>query len=97
MTAKTAAKADTYRLQRLTTPEDLEMKMMHNGGVVITFGDRILIAGYYSQPNGECYYAAIYRFTTVNHTIEGKVELMKISEESFINNGHAIAWAMKQK
>ena len=97
MTAKTAAKADTYRLQRLTTPEDLEMKMMHNGGVVITFGDRILIAGYYYQPNGECYSAAIYRFTTADHTIEGKVELVKISDESFIDNGHAIAWAMKQK
>ena len=97
ITANTATKADAYRLQRVTTPEELEMKMMHNGGVVITFGDRILIAGYYYQPNGECYYAAIYRFTTVNHTIEGKVELMKISEESFIDNGHAIAWAMKQK
>ena len=51
MTAKTAAKADAYRLQRITTPEDLEMKMMHNGGVVITYGDRILIAGYYYNPN----------------------------------------------
>ena len=97
MTAKTAAKADTYRLQRLTTPEDLEMKMMHNGGVVITFGDRILIAGYYYHPDGNCYYAAIYRFTTADHTIEGKVELVKISDESFIDNGHAIAWAMSQK
>ena len=53
ITAKTAAKADAYRLQRVTTTENLEMKMMHNGGVVITFGDRILIAGYYYQPNGD--------------------------------------------
>ena len=97
ITAKTAAKADAYRLQRVTTPENLEMKMMHNGGVVITFGERFLIAGYYYQPNGDCYYAAIYRFTTADHTIEGKVELVKISDDSFIDNGHAIAWAMKQK
>ena len=97
MTAKTAAKADAYRLQRVTTPEELEMKMMYNGGVVITFGDRILIAGYYYNPNGRCYYGAIYRFTTADHTIEGKVELMKISDDSFADNGHAIAWAMKQK
>ena len=33
ISAKTAAKADAYRLQRITTPEHLEMKMMHNGGV----------------------------------------------------------------
>ena len=97
MTAKTAAKADAYRLQRVITPEELEMKMMYNGGVVITFGDRILIAGYYYNPNGRCYYGATYRFTTADHTIEGKVELVKISDESFIDNGHAIAWAMKQK
>ena len=97
MTAKTAAKADAYRLQRVTTLEELEMKMMHNGGVVITFGDRILIAGYYYRPDGNCYYAAIYRFTTADHTIEGKVQLVKIADEAFIDNGHAIAWAMKQK
>ena len=91
MTAKTAAKADTYRLQRVTTPEELEMKMMYNGGVVITFGDRILIAGYYYNPNGRC-----YRFTTADHTIEGAVKLESISDETFIDNGHAIAWAMSR-
>ena len=97
MTAKTAAKADAYRLQRVTTPENLEMKMMHNGGVVITFGDRILIAGYYYQPNGECYYAAIYRFTTADHTCEGTVKLVTVSQETFADNGHALAWCMAQK
>ena len=97
ITAKTAAKADAYRLQRTTTPEDLEMKMMHNGGLVITFGDRILIAGYYYRPDGNCYYAAIYRFTTTDNSVEGKVELLKISDDSFIDNGHAIAWCMAQK
>ena len=97
MTAKIAAKADTYRLQRITTPEDLEVKMMHNGGVCVSFDDRTFIAGYYYNPNGLCYYGAVYRFTTADHTIEGKVELMKISDDSFADNGHAIAWAMKQK
>ena len=97
MTAKIAAKADAYRLQRITTPEDLEVKMMHNGGVCVSFDDRTFIAGYYYHPNGLCYYGAIYRFTTADHTIEGKVELVRISDDSFIDNGHAIAWAMKQK
>ncbi len=96
MTAKTATKADAYRLQRVTTPEELEMKMMYNGGVVITFGDRILIAGYYYNPNGRCYYGATYRFTTADHTIEGTVKLESISDDTFIDNGHAIAWAMSR-
>ena len=84
----------TYRLQRTTTPEELEMKMMHNGGAILTFGDRILIAGYYYNPNGRCYYGATYSFTTDDHTIEGKIKLNSISDETFIDNGHAIAWAM---
>ena len=95
MTAKTAAKADAYRLERITTPEMLEMKMLHNGGAILTFDDRVLIAGYYYNPNGRCYYGATYRFTTNDHTIEGPIKLERISEETFIDNGHAIAWAMK--
>ena len=51
---KITAKADAYRLQRITTPEALEMKMMHGGGAVLTFGDRILVAGYCYNPNGRC-------------------------------------------
>ena len=94
ITAKTAAKADAYRLQRVTTPENLEMKMMHNGGVVITFGERILIAGYYYQPSGDCYYAAIYRFTTADHTCEGEIRLEAISTEMYPDNGSAIAWCI---
>ena len=96
MKAKTAAKADAYRLQRVTTPEELEMKMMYNSGVVLTFGDRVLIAGYYYNPNGKCYYGATYRFTTTDHTVEGTVKLENISDETFTDNGHAIAWAMSR-
>lgn len=94
MNSKTAAKADTYRLQRATTPEDLELKMMHGGGAILTFGDRILVAGYYYNPNGRGYYGATYRFTTADHTCEGEIELVSISEDTFEDNGHAIAWAM---
>lgn len=97
MTAKTAAKADAYRLQRITTPEDLEVKMMHNGGVCVSFDDRTFIAGYYYNPNGLCYYGAIYRFTTADHTCEGTVKLVTVSQETFADNGHALAWCMAQK
>jgi hypothetical protein len=94
MKNQTTNKAQTYRLPQATTPEGLEMKMMHGGGAVLTFGDRILVAGYYFNPDGRCYYGATYRFITANHTCEGQVELVSISEDTFEDNGHAIAWAM---
>ena len=94
MNSKTATKADTYRLPTASTPENLETRLMHNCGTILTFGDRILVAGYYYNPNGRSYYGAIYRFATADHSCEGEVELVSISEDTFENNGHAIACAM---
>ena len=87
-------KAKTYRIPTTTTPEDLEMKRALDNGTILTFGDRILVAGYFYNPNGRSYYGAIYRFTTGDHTCEGQIELVSISEDTFEDNGHAIAWAM---
>ncbi len=87
-------KASTYRLPTTTSPENLETRLMGNRGTILTFGDRILVAGYFYNPNGRCYFAATYRFTTADHTCEGRVELVSISEDTFEDNGHAIAWAM---
>ena len=56
---------------------------MHGGGAILTFDDRILVAGYYYNPNGRSYYGATYRFTTADHTCEGRVELVSISEDTF--------------
>ena len=94
MNSNTVAKAETYRLPTASTPENLEMRLMHNSGAILTFGDRILVAGYFYSPNGRSYYGAVYRFTTTDHTCEGQVELVSISEDTFEDNGHAIAWAM---
>ena len=94
MSSEIAAKANTYRLQRVTTPEDLETRLMNDGGAILTLGDRILVAGYFYDPNGRSYYGATYRFTTANHTCEGQIELRSISEDTFEDNGHAIVWAM---
>ena len=44
--------AKTYRIPTTTTPEDLEMKRALDNGAILTFGDRILVAGYYYNPNG---------------------------------------------
>ncbi len=94
MNNNTAAKAETYRLPTATTPEDLEMRLAHNRGTILTYSDRILVAGYFYNPNGRSYYGAAYRFTTTDHTCEGRIELVSISEDTFEDNGHAIAWAM---
>jgi len=87
-------KASTYRLPTTTTPENLETRLMGDRGTILTFGDRILVAGYFYNPNGGCYFAATYRFTTADHTIEGEIRLTAIAEDTFEDNGHAIAWAM---
>ena len=96
MKKTTAQKAATYRLPETTTPENLEMKLMNNLGTILTFGDRILAAGYFYDPNGRSYYGAVYRFTTEDHTCEGDIKLVSVSDETFIDNGHAIAWAMSK-
>ena len=96
MTKKTAQKADTYGLQGITTPERLEMRFAYGNGKTINFGDFTLIAGYYYKPNSGCYFGAVYRFSTDNHTCEGKVELISISDDTFEDDGHAIAWAISK-
>lgn len=93
MSAKTAVKAKTYHIPTTTTPEDLKMKRVLDNGTVLTFDNCILVAGYSYDSNGRCYYGAIYRFTTANHTCEGPIELVGISEDTFKDDGHAIAWA----
>lgn len=93
MSAKTAAKAKTYQIPTTTTPEGLEMTQSLDNGAILTFGNRVLVAGCFYNPDGRSYYGAIYRFTTSNHTCEGKIELVRISEDTFEDDGHAIAWA----
>ena len=71
-------KAKIYRIPTTTTPEDLEMKRTLDSRTILTFGDRVLVAGYFYNPNGRSYYGAIYRFTTSDHTCEGQIELVSI-------------------
>lgn len=96
MTQKTAQKADAYGLQRITTPEMLEMRFSHGSGKTINFGDFTLVAGYSYKPDGRCYYGVVYRFITADHSCEGKVELISISDDTFEDDGHAIAWAINK-
>ena len=96
MTKTTPPKTAAYRLPEATTPENLEMKLMNNLGTILTFGDRILAVGYFYDSNGRSYYGAVYRFTTEDHTCEGDIKLVSVSDETFIDNGHAMAWAMSK-
>ena len=83
----------TYRLPNPATPEDLESRWSK----VLTFGDKILLAGYYySGPGKPCFFGAVYEFLGDDRSCEGTVGLYAASEACFEDDGHAIAWAMQQ-
>lgn len=83
----------TYRLPNPTTPEDLECRW----NKLLTFGDKVVIAGYYYNGRNEpCYFGATYEFLTDDNSYEGILGLRSVSEVEFEDDGHAIAWAMQQ-
>ena len=80
-----------YRLPETTTPENLECMWSKT----LTFGNFILSAGnYFNGPGQNNYYGIIYTFTTDDHTCEGEIRIVAISDEFFEDQGHAIAWAI---
>lgn len=80
-----------YRLPNPTTPEDLES----HWNKVLTFGDKILVAGYYYNGKGKpSYFGAIYEFLTSDTSCEGAIGIRAASDVEFFDDGHAIAWAM---
>ncbi len=84
-------KAKDYRLPGTVTMETLEM----NWSCILQFGNKVLLAGHYFSKGRDYWYGAVYGFTTRNHTCEGEIRLMAVSDELFEDNGHAIEWAMK--
>jgi len=83
----------TYRLPNPTTPEDLETRWSK----VLTFGDRVLLAGhYFTGRNKPCWYGAVYEHLDEDLSCEGTIGLRAVSGVEFQDEGHAIAWAMKQ-
>lgn len=84
-----------YGLPNPSTPEDLEMRFSGMDGKVLTFGDKVLMAGYYyNGPEKPSYYAATYEFLDEDMSCEGCIGLRAVSEVEFEDDGHAIAWAM---
>ncbi len=96
MIKETIARAEDYRLNSTATIEELEIKLMHNKGTVLVYGDYILVSGYFYSPNYHHYFAALYKFIGPNHSCEGQAELVDVSDDTFIDDGHAIAWAMSK-
>lgn len=86
-------KANKYRLPNPSTPENLEMSWSKT----LTFGDRVLVTGYhFNGASDKCYFAAVYEFLDEDHDLESMVGLREVSDDLFIDDGHAIAWAMQQ-
>lgn len=84
--------AKEYRIPTQATPKDLETRW----GKIINFRDRVILVGHYYHPDGNCYFAAVYEFLDDNHTCEGFIGLMEVSDKRFEDDGHAIEWALNQ-
>lgn len=85
---------EKYRLPNPTTPEDLESRW----NKVLTFGDKVLLAGYYyNGQNKPSYFGAVYEYLEDGKkTCESAIGLYMASDVEFTDDGHAIAWAMQQ-
>lgn len=91
---KIEKKAAEYRLPMTSTLEKLETRFLTDA-VFLTFGNRVLMAGYFYQGrNKNAYYGATFEFTTDDRTCEGEIKLTGISEDFFADNGSAMQWAM---
>ena len=86
-----------YRLPNPTTSEDLEMRFSSMDGKILNFGDKVLLAGYYWNGKGQpCYFGAAFEHLDDDLSCEGAVGLRAVSEVEHVDDGHAIAWAMRQ-
>ena len=84
--------ATEYRLPLKSTPEDLE----RDWETVLRYGDRILLAGHWYNPDGKSWIAAVYEFLDDDATdSEDFIGICEVAEERFTDNGHAIAWAIQ--
>lgn len=83
--------AREYHLPLKSTQEDLEC----DWETVLRYGNRILMAGHWYNPDGKSWIAAVYEFLDDNETsCEDFIGIREVSAERFEDNGHAIAWAI---
>ena len=83
---------EKFRLQNPSTPEDLGMRW----SMVVPFGDKVLLPiGFYNGKGKPCWAAVVYEYLTDDHTIEGTVGIREVSDVEFMDEGHALKWAME--
>ena len=84
-------------LRMRETPEILENAYSGIDGTIVTFADKILVAGFYwNGPGQNNYFGAVYE-TIYDEPIDAEtdLELIAVSDGFFKDNGHAIEWAIK--
>ncbi len=85
-------------MKEFTTMEKLQMKVSATYGSVLKFGDHVLVTDAHYRGG---FTADIYEFVeTPEETglgdIECRLNHTGHAEQTFIDNGHAIAWCMGQ-
>ena len=82
-----------YRLPNPSTPEDLETA----GLKVLEFGDKVLaVVYYYNGYHNAPYLGVVYEHLDGDLSCEGAVGLYAISKTFFVDDGHAIQWAIEE-
>lgn len=82
----------------VTTMEHLQMRVSPSYGAVLKYGEKVLVTDYHWKGG---FTAKVYEFIeTPEETglgdIECRISLIAEANEVFPDNGHAIAWCMKQ-
>ena len=89
-------KRKELRLDWRETPESLGRKVLGDGGMITTYDDKILMAGwYYNGPGEPSWYGAVYeQLDDGPLDPETDLGLAEISPGFFRDEGHAIEWAL---
>lgn len=89
-------RAAAMRIPTKTTPEDLETGWCVRDRI-LTYGNRVFMAGYYYTGTGANWFGAVYEFLYDGETTcEDFIGLQEISGVEFEDEGHAIAWCLQQ-
>ena len=81
-----------YRFLLTATMEELNMDT-NCYGAVLKYGNKAILAG--MNYKGETL-AAIYESRSGHLDIESEIELIEIADQTFEDNGHAVAWAIAE-
>ena len=92
MTKREQEIAREYRAPETSTPEELECR----GFKTIAFGNKTICLGYYYTHGKPGHYAAVYEFSSKSHTCEDECKLTAISENTFEDEGHTVAWGLQK-